>query len=43
MVVRQLVLSLPENRLATLLSQQKFEEAEIFARRFDLDPEVCMH
>jgi hypothetical protein len=40
-VVKQLVLALPENRLATLLSQQKFEEAEAFARKFDLDPEVC--
>ena len=40
MVVKQLVLALPENRLATLLSQQKFEEAEVFARKFDLDPEV---
>ena len=39
-VVKQLVLALPENRLATLLSQQKFEEAEAFARKFDLDPEV---
>ena len=40
-VVKQLVLALPENRLATLLSQQKYEEAEAFARKFDLDPEVC--
>ena len=40
-MVKQLVLALPENRLATLLSQQKFEEAEAFARKFDLDPEVC--
>ena len=39
-VVKQLVLALPENRLATLLNQQKFEEAEAFAREFDLDPEV---
>ena len=39
-MVKQLVLALPENRLATLLSQQKFEEAEAFARKFDLDPEV---
>ena len=39
-VVKQLILALPENRLATLLSQQKFEEAEAFARKFDLDPEV---
>lgn len=42
MVVKQLVLALPENRLATLLSQQKFEEAEAFAKKFDLDPEVCV-
>lgn len=41
-VVKQLVLALPENRLATLLSQQKFEEAEAFAKKFDLDPEVCV-
>ena len=40
-MVKQLILALPENRLATLLSQRKFEEAEAFARKFDLDPEVC--
>ena len=39
-MVKQLVLALPKNRLATLLSQQKFEEAEAFAKKFDLDPEV---
>lgn len=39
-MVKQLVLALPENRLATLLTHQKFEEAEAFARQFDLDPEV---
>ena len=40
-VVKQLQLARPENRLTTLLSQQKFEEAEEFAKKFDLDPEVC--
>ena len=39
-MVKQLILALPESRLATLLSQQKFEEAEAFAKKFDLDPEV---
>lgn len=28
------------SRLTTLLAQQKFEEAEAFAREFNLDPEV---
>ena len=42
-MVKQLVLALPENRLNTLLSQQKFEEAETFAKKFDLDPEVRMY
>lgn len=41
-VVKQLVLALPENRLATLLSQHKFEEAEEFARKFALDPKVLV-
>lgn len=41
-MVKQLVLALPENRLATLLSQHKFEEAEEFARKFALDPKVLV-
>lgn len=40
--MKHLVQALPENRLATLLAQESFQEAEEIAKRFNLDAEVCM-
>ncbi len=42
-VVRQLVQALPEKRLATLIGQGRFDDAEELAKRFSLDPEVHTH
>ena len=42
-VVRQLVQALPEKRLATLIGQGRFDDAEELAKRFCLDPEVHTH
>ena len=39
--MKHLVQALPENRLATLLAQEKFLEAEKLAKKFNLDSEVC--
>lgn len=35
-----LVQALPENKLASLLMQHKFNEAEAFATEYGMDPEV---
>ncbi len=42
-VVKQLIQALPEKRLATLIAQGSFEEAEQLAKTFNLNPEVRMH
>ena len=42
-VVRQLVQALPEKRLATLIGQGRFDDAETLAKKFNLDPEVHTH
>ncbi len=42
-VVRQLVQALPEKRLATLIGQGRFNDAETLAKKFNLDPEVHTH
>ncbi|XP_064403489.1 kinetochore-associated protein 1-like isoform X2 [Halichondria panicea] len=39
-VVRQLVQALPEKRLATLIGQGRFDDAETLAKKFNLDPEL---
>ena len=41
--VKHLIQALPENRLATLLAQEKFLEAELLAKKFNLDAEVRIY
>lgn len=39
-IIKQLSQALPENRLTSLLTQQRFCEAEEFAQKFNLDPQL---
>ena len=38
--VMRLVQALPENQLATMLTQHRFSDAEIYAVEYNIDPQV---